>query len=54
MRIVVNMMNETISTISLMGSGVASSTAASHLHKLGERLAGIFLDPLRSWPCYGE
>ncbi|WP_461410718.1 hypothetical protein [Ferrimicrobium sp.] len=54
MRIVINMMNKTISTISLMGSGVASSAAAGHLHELVQRLAGIFLDPLRSWPSYGQ
>jgi hypothetical protein len=52
MRIVVNMMNKTISTISLMGSGVPSFVAAGHLHELGQRLAGIFLDPQR--PSYGQ
>lgn len=50
--IVADTMNKTVSTISLMASGLASSAAAAHLHELGQRLAGITLDAPQFWPTH--
>ena len=54
MRIVADTMNKTISTLSPAKSRLTKSAAATHIHKLVQRLAGILLDPLRSWLRYEE
>ena len=53
-RNVVDTMNKTVNTLSHATSKLANSAAATDIHKLVQRLAGIFLDPLRSCPKYEE
>lgn len=48
-RIVVDTINKAVDTLSNAKSRLASSAAVTHIHKLTQRLVGIFLDPLWSW-----
>lgn len=54
MHIMPDPINRTISTLFPTASRLTKSAAATHIHKLVQRLAGILLDPLRSWPRYEE
>lgn len=47
-RIVVDTINKTVDTLSNAKSRLADSTTGAHIHKLTQRLVGIFLDPLWS------
>lgn len=49
-RIVVNTTTKAVDTLSNAKSRLANSAAEAHFHKLSQRLVGIFLDPLWSWP----
>lgn len=41
--------NKVVDTLSNAKSRLANSTAVAHIHKLIQRLVGIFIDPLWSW-----
>lgn len=53
-RIVVDTINKTVDTLSNAKNRLDDSTTVAHIHKLTQRLVGIFLDPLWSWPRHEE
>lgn len=54
MCVVVDAMNKMVITLFNAATRLANSAVAAHIHELSQRLVGIFLDPLQSWPSYEE
>jgi len=50
MRIVVDTMNKTVDTLSHAARMLDGRPAATHIRELSQRISGVTLDALQSWP----